>query len=315
MKAAEEWTEDDLLTLVKSKRQEAHDLEYKRCAALDKKSDAKKTELSKDVSAFANSSGGTIVYGIVERKHLPVRLDDGYDPTDITREWLESVVMSRVQPRIEGLRIRPVVLSTHAQGRVAYVVCIPESDTAHQAYDRKYYRRYNFQSVPMEDYEVRDRMFRLKVPKLCLEEVISEPGEERPEGNMRYRLMARVHNVGTVSARNYGVELSLPWQFCLLDGACQMDWPEPGVVPENRQPDVVFLLPGDGPLFPGQKKLLREAHIVLNQLNKGAARDATLTARVYADSAPARDYKHKLAKLYGIGMTLDELDRRSRRGQ
>jgi len=30
----------------------------------------------------------------------------------------------------------------------------------HQAYDHRYYKRYNFQSIPMEDYEVRDLMRR-----------------------------------------------------------------------------------------------------------------------------------------------------------
>jgi len=36
-----------------------------------------KNEISKDVSAFANSDGGTIIYGIEEEGHLPKRIDGG----------------------------------------------------------------------------------------------------------------------------------------------------------------------------------------------------------------------------------------------
>ena len=40
------------------------------------------------------------------------------------------------------------------------VVEIPKSLTAHQARDLRYYRRYNFESVAMVDYEIRDVMNR-----------------------------------------------------------------------------------------------------------------------------------------------------------
>lgn len=42
--------------------------------------DGKKKEIAKDISAFANSNGGMVIYGIREfddelRRHLPERLD------------------------------------------------------------------------------------------------------------------------------------------------------------------------------------------------------------------------------------------------
>lgn len=48
--------------------------------------EGKKNEVSKDVSAFANSAGGTIVYGMIENGYVPVRLDSGYDPSVISKE-------------------------------------------------------------------------------------------------------------------------------------------------------------------------------------------------------------------------------------
>jgi len=70
------WTETDLLQLIESGSQESLVLEYKASAALGK-SDDQKNEISKDVSALANSAGGTIVYGIkrevAERRVWPCR--------------------------------------------------------------------------------------------------------------------------------------------------------------------------------------------------------------------------------------------------
>ena len=158
------WTEDDLKFLVTSKAKESLVLEYKRCAALVN-NDLRKNELSKDVSAFANSAGGTIVYGIIETKNLPTAVDEGYDPTKISREWLEQVINSRIQRKIDGIHINQVDIDDGK--KVVYVVTIPQSLRApHMAADNKYYKRHNFQSIPMEDYEVRDVMNRSEAPEL-----------------------------------------------------------------------------------------------------------------------------------------------------
>jgi predicted HTH transcriptional regulator len=85
-----EWDEGNIRDLIASQAQESLTLEYKACAALDR-TEAKKREVSKDVSAFANSAGGTIIYGVVEDKHVAMRTDVGYLPTDVTKEWVEHV--------------------------------------------------------------------------------------------------------------------------------------------------------------------------------------------------------------------------------
>jgi hypothetical protein len=122
MKPPSEWVESDLVELIKDRVNEHIGLDYKSSAALD---DPKaKTEISKDVSAFANSDGGVLVYGIVEdpKTHLPVRLDDGVDPSVISKEWIEQVINSNIRSRLDGVRINPVRIESSPQGRVAYVV-------------------------------------------------------------------------------------------------------------------------------------------------------------------------------------------------
>jgi schlafen family protein len=152
----------DLQKLIADGVAESLTLEYKASPALGKDS-KQRDELSKDVSAFANSAGGQIVYGMEDDKNLPTKIDDGADPS-ITKEWIEQVIDSRVQPRIEGLIITPIQL---AKG-LGFVVTIPQatSRAPHQAPDKKYYKRQNFQSVPMEDYEIRDTLRRATTPVL-----------------------------------------------------------------------------------------------------------------------------------------------------
>ena len=133
------------------------------CLLSNNSSNVSFTELCKDVTAFANSAGDQIVYGVEEDKNLPIKVDEGADPT-ITKEWIEQVISSRVQPRIEGLVITPIQL---ARG-FGFVLTILQatSRAPHQAPDKKYYKRQNFQSSPMEDYEIRDTFRRATTPLL-----------------------------------------------------------------------------------------------------------------------------------------------------
>src|SRR5215510_5131093 len=58
-------TKLDLDRLIEEDIQESLTLDYKDAQALEK-TDRKRNELCKDVSAFANSAGGQIIYGIQE---------------------------------------------------------------------------------------------------------------------------------------------------------------------------------------------------------------------------------------------------------
>jgi predicted HTH transcriptional regulator len=159
MKPSWEWTEDDLLMMKTAQTQESLNLEFKGSLSLAK-DQSKKDEISKDVSALANSDGGVILYGVWETKTRPSSfedLDSGIDPSDITPEWLEQIINSNIQRRVDGIRINPIKLTKTHPGKCAYAIFVPQSSNApHQASDKKYYKRFNFHSVPMEDYEIRD---------------------------------------------------------------------------------------------------------------------------------------------------------------
>lgn len=166
MKNPWEWNESDLLQLVEAGTKESVELDFKESPSLQN-NDHNKNEISKDISALANSAGGTIIYGMKEDGHVATEIDGGVDPHITTKEWLEQVINSRIHRKVDGIRINQVELTTTNKGNVAYVVYVPYSNRApHQAYDKKFYKRYNFESVPMEEYEVRDASRREEVPHL-----------------------------------------------------------------------------------------------------------------------------------------------------
>jgi hypothetical protein len=199
-----EWTEADLLALVTNQVTESLTLDYKECRALDAKSDKQKNDLSKDVSALANSAGGILVYGIVEKGHLPQSLDEGFDPAIVDREWIESVMRSRIQPTIDDVRIAQIALTSTHPGRCAYVVYVPQSRRApHMASDHRYYKRQNFMSEPMEDYEVRDVGRRSTAPNLSIELRGPDPGITR---DSRFAFYLWISN-----------ESETPAEYCIID--------------------------------------------------------------------------------------------------
>jgi predicted HTH transcriptional regulator len=161
MRPVSEWKEKDIDDLYSGEIGESLTLEYKRSEALTKDANHRK-ELFKDVSAMANASGGIIIYGMKEVDNKPDGTDDGLDPNVVTKEQIENVLMSNINPPIEDLLIKPVELTSKGTGNVVYVLHIPaaKSRGPHQAPDFRYYKRFNFKSEPIRDNDVRDLMRR-----------------------------------------------------------------------------------------------------------------------------------------------------------
>src|SRR5687767_2325500 len=115
-------TEDELRLLIANRVEESLSLDYKRGDALNSPQGDLRKEVTKDVSAFANSAGGTLIYGVAEGsgadKHLPVSLAP-VKRSLFGKERLEHLI-NNIQPRISGVEIIPIPLSTSADD-VAYV--------------------------------------------------------------------------------------------------------------------------------------------------------------------------------------------------
>jgi len=91
---------------ISAQYEESMSLEFKSGASL-KKNDSGKQEIAKDVSAFANSEGGVLIYGIEEENHVATRLSP-FNGNEFTKEWLEQVIMSNINRKVEGIIIDPI---------------------------------------------------------------------------------------------------------------------------------------------------------------------------------------------------------------
>lgn len=200
-----EYTISDVEQLIQDEVEENIHLDYKRDGALSKEDNRKRTEITKDVSAFANSDGGIIVYGLAESDHKPQSITY-IDGMVYTKEWLENIINS-IQPRIDGVKIYPVRKDNDLKQSL-YIVKIPRSSKApHMAKDKRYYKRLNFLSEPMEDYEVKDVMYRHHSPKLTLINGSLQPDDERTpySETVRYSFKAWIKNEGKKFCKDYKI--------------------------------------------------------------------------------------------------------------
>lgn len=134
--------------------------------------------LSKALSAFANSGGGTLVFGL-RNPTASWQIDDGGVPLSglkgrsSTREWLEDIIPESVDMPLVGFNVYVVtkdsVDSGIAEGRGIFIIDIRDSEQApHQANDNKYYARVGGKSRPINHKLVTDIFNRRRHPKMKL---------------------------------------------------------------------------------------------------------------------------------------------------
>ncbi len=157
---------ETIQSIIDNEIEESIHIEFKSGEALSK-NDTKKKEVSKDVSSFANSDGGIIVYGLSESNHKASEYSF-IDGNEFSKEWLEQIINTTINRNIPDLIIHSIRVSGDISKSI-YVVQIPSSiEAPHQCRDKRFYRRYNFESVPMEEYEIRQLYDRKVKSKLML---------------------------------------------------------------------------------------------------------------------------------------------------
>lgn len=126
-------------------------------------------QLSKEVSAFANTVGGDLVLGIEEdtktRPRTATKLNGV--PTTLAPERLQQMIEGNVSPYLPGIRVQRVQLSAFSD-RVAFVVHVPQGSTAYQAKDGRYYGRSEFEVKHLPDHEIRLRMNRGRIARSAI---------------------------------------------------------------------------------------------------------------------------------------------------
>jgi Schlafen, AlbA_2 len=141
----------DVEQLVRNGVPEDLHLEYK--SGRPKDINPFKEDIAQDISAFANSDGGTLIIGVTEMDNHQIQID-GIDDKKLSREQVGQVVATKIRPIIPGLRIFPM---PGPQDESVLVISVPRSDEApHQGSNHKYYRRYEHHNQPLAHHEIED---------------------------------------------------------------------------------------------------------------------------------------------------------------
>jgi hypothetical protein len=212
-------TEAELNALHENNVRENLHLEYKASGAVDKKDDKRKLEMARDISAFANSDSGQIVYGMTETDNDPAGLDEGLDPKAFPEIWFEQIVQQHVTPPIVGLKPHHVPLQS---GRVAVVIDVPAAKGDPHQVDGRYYRRHNFNRLIMEHYEIRDAFRRQITPDLFVTLSFLDGDRhnlgfpERHDTSHPFNLIADINNRSNQPASHAVVDIGIAAELVLI---------------------------------------------------------------------------------------------------
>jgi len=171
-KPFDEITIEDIKDLIfNRKERESHHLEYKEAIG---NSDRDKKEFLKDVSGFANASGGYLILGVEEKDGAPnkicgVNKNIGNQKID---EWINNVLISNLDEKVQ-FEIKVLDLN---QRSVVVVLYIPESPKKPHmvTFQSKntYYIRHNTSVNPATQSEVKEMFEYSKKNKEQFEEFL-----------------------------------------------------------------------------------------------------------------------------------------------
>ncbi|MEH6304668.1 ATP-binding protein [Olivibacter sp. CPCC 100613] len=242
------YTFDDIQMLINERIPESLKLDYKASGAVNANM---LKDIGKDVSSFANSAGGIIVYGIKEVNQVPAELTF-IDGKQYTRERLEHFIARAVEPRIENLMIYPIVVDNDLS-KTIYVVKVPQSNRIHMNMDNRYYRRYNFESVPMEEYEVRNMYLRANLSELDLSyRTIYQNNHTKNKHSITFEF--NVLNSGASIERFYKLILEIP--RTLFAKAVDKDLLQNRYYSTFTRESIILSIPNTSPVFQNEQDLI-----------------------------------------------------------
>lgn len=286
------------------KEPESSTIEYKRGVVLDNLKGPGEHEVlkefSKDISAMANAGGGVIIFGIAEeedefKKKVPTHFELP-SASHVTMEGLDQKCRAHIFPPIDGLKIVPIIPKANMGSQPCFVFEVPQSDTAHQAKDGKYYRRGNATTDFMRDYEVREVMGRLKHPDV-IAQVFHIRHHDYQKGNFHIKLTNR----GNTFCRFVHVNLVVPLTFGGPYGApvWEKDWK---VIPTERGQGMELIFDNGGnPIFPGMTLYANFVYEKGGEITWARPGEGNLSSsirlRLYADNAPCREEWRSLSEI------------------
>ena len=150
---------EDIENLKENKIEESLHLDYKEdFTRKGNKNDIDSKELAKDISSFANTEGGYLIYGVKSSKGDSPEEIVGIEinPDDKFKEKIEQIIRTTISRSI-NCRIKPIEIKDN---NFIFLIYVPKSLYAPHRVEYKkdfrYYKRGEFESTQMQEYEIRD---------------------------------------------------------------------------------------------------------------------------------------------------------------
>jgi predicted HTH transcriptional regulator len=115
-----EFTLSDIETLILDKAEESLNIEFKSGHALNT-DDKSKNEITKDISAFANSDGGILIYGLKEDANNIASEIVYVDSKKYSLSWLQQIIDANIQRKIPDLKMFSIQ-NPHNPFELIYVI-------------------------------------------------------------------------------------------------------------------------------------------------------------------------------------------------
>lgn len=139
----------DIQELLDNQITESDILDYKKELLED-------NDLLRHVSAFANTRGGYILFGVEEsgKGGHPLTID-GISPSTINKERIEQIILANIVPR---LSIKLISIENKKTKNQILILYIPDSSYKPHYNNRnnKFYKRFEFESTHMTEQEISD---------------------------------------------------------------------------------------------------------------------------------------------------------------
>ncbi|KKN61193.1 hypothetical protein LCGC14_0524340 [marine sediment metagenome] len=142
----DEVNQDFLESLINNGIEENIHLEYKEQLGSN-------AEIAKDISSFANSDGGNIIYGMQEVNNKPTEIKPMSQLK--LREKLDQITRNGIDPSLD-VRILPIDVTIKTNEGQVFLIWIPRKyPILRQAVKfAKYYKRTEFTCSPMSNFEI-----------------------------------------------------------------------------------------------------------------------------------------------------------------
>jgi len=148
---------EDVEAIVKEQVPESLNLDYKRELPIKPNEKLDSKELCKDVSSFANTKGGYLIYGVESDKgDYPKKIVGiNFDSSANISQKIEQIIKNGIS---KSITYRIKIIPFNDNSECIILIYVPQSLNAPHRLeadkDYRYYKRGEFEATPMQEYEI-----------------------------------------------------------------------------------------------------------------------------------------------------------------